>query len=108
MDGSGVAETDLTLPVGHYIVSYAANVWNTDNSNYMITECLVLRTGVVLDESVTRASELAAQHGVLANSFGLDIAGSWLVQLRCYKQSGDGSFSADNVQLTAIKVASLN
>jgi hypothetical protein len=45
---------------------------------------------------------------VLANSFGLDIGGSWLVQLRCYEQSGDGSFSADNVQLTAIKVASLN
>jgi hypothetical protein len=106
--GAGVAATQFTLPAGHYVVSYGANVWNGDGMFPMLASCEVVRTGVTLEASKTTATVLNGYHTVLSNTFGLDISGTWLVQLRCFKQSGNGSFQADNVQLTAVKVATLN
>jgi hypothetical protein len=107
--GAGVAATSFTLPAGHYIVSYGANIWNADSTFAFNVICEVSRTGVVLEESRVRATVLPGGTRVaLANAFGLDVAGTWPVQLRCYKESGNGSFQATNIQLTAIKVAALN
>ena len=107
--GAGVAATSFTLPAGRYVVSYGANIWNADNAFSMTAECVVLRTGVTVEESRTKATVPPGTYRlVLANSFGVDIAGTWPVQLRCSKLSGNGSFQADNIQLTAIKVATLN
>jgi hypothetical protein len=95
--------------MGHYTVSYGATVWNADSVFPLLAQASVYRTGVLLEESKTQAVVApGSMRTVLANSFGLDIAGTWPVQLRCEKISGNGSFQAQNIQLTAIRVESLN
>lgn len=106
---NGVVSAQFMVPVGSYVVGYGANLYNADNTFAMTAQCEVSRTGVVLEESRTNATVSAnGTRVVLANTFGLTISGTWPVLLRCYKSSGNGSFQAGNVQLTAIKVATLN
>jgi hypothetical protein len=102
----GIASTSFTLPAGHYIVSYGANVWNADSTFDIIAMCNVRRAGTAFAAAKTDTNvPSSGWHEVLANSFALDIwPGPYTVELRCEKESGDGSFQATNIQLTAIAV----
>jgi hypothetical protein len=105
---SGVASVQFTVPAGSYVVSYGANIYNADNTFGMTAHCLVQRAGTTMNGSETIAS--VANNGVrvvLANTMGFDVTSSSAIQLRCEKSAGNGSFAAGNIQLTAIKVATL-
>lgn len=103
----GIASTSFILPAGHYIVSYGANVWNADSTYDIQAMCNVLRAGTAFGPAKTETSVLSSGWDeVLSNSFALDIyPGPYTVELRCEKESGSGSFQANNIQLTAISVA---
>jgi hypothetical protein len=104
---SGVASTQFALPSGSYVVSYGANSYNADTVFGMTAHCVVQRAGSTISASETTATVANTFHLVLANTLGFDVPSSSTVQLRCEKTSGNGSFQATNIQLTAIKVATL-
>jgi hypothetical protein len=91
-------------------VSYGAPVWNADNTFGMVEECIVYNNtqGVYVPGSPTDQTVPPGWNAVLANTFGLNLATESTMVLQCQKVSGSGSSHANNVQMTAIKVASLN
>jgi hypothetical protein len=105
--GSGETSTEFTLPVGYYIVSYAANVHNADPFTPLQASCKVTTGGSVFDPGTSSITLLNGMSGVIANTMGLEIPSLVGVRLFCGNTTGSGAFRSSNIQLTAIKVASL-
>jgi len=100
----------INLTAGHYILNYSATI---DNSNSMFgttAVCFVRRldSNLLVANSANYGAVPNGNSASVAGTLGMDLSTPLTIRMDCQKSAGNGNFFPYNMQMTVIRVATLN
>jgi hypothetical protein len=100
----------INLTAGHYILNYSATIDNSNSVFGTTAVCFVRRldNNLLVANSANYGAVATGNSASIAGTLGMDLSTPLTIRMDCQKSAGNGNFFPYNMQMTVIRVATLN